>query len=78
MNRCATCKHFGTDYHPNKDGLADCGFVGTNPATDNKATAVAIKASAADDQGLSALLMVGPQFGCVHHDERKTRKRKFA
>jgi hypothetical protein len=75
MNRCATCKHFGVSYHPNKDGLADCAHIAIWPmSTAAPGTQAVITATAADDQGLSAVLMVGPDFGCVHHTPKKTKK----
>jgi hypothetical protein len=73
LNKCATCKWFGRDYDISANGTADCGFINTIQATANPATYVDIKATASDDQGLSAILMVGPGFGCLHHTPKQKK-----
>jgi hypothetical protein len=74
LNKCATCKWFGHSLATSPDGIADCGFIDTIQATEDKRTFVDIQASAADDQGLNATLMVGSGFGCLHHTPKKRRQ----
>lgn len=73
LSTCATCKWFGIDYDLSADKVADCGFINTIPATAHPLTSVDIKATASDDQGLTAVLMVGAGFGCIHHALKKQR-----
>jgi len=73
FDKCASCKWFGHDLVISADGIADCGFINTIQATATAATFVDIKATAADNQGLSATLMVGAGFGCLHHAPKKKR-----
>lgn len=76
MNRCATCKHYSVSYHPDQDGLADCDHISmAQRPTRAPGTQAVITATAADDQGLSAVLMVQPDFGCIHHAPKKARKK---
>jgi hypothetical protein len=76
MNRCATCKYYSVSYNPNAAGLADCDRIGVGSRRDIGPTAQAtIQATASDDQGLSAVLMVGPDFGCIHHTPKKSGRR---
>lgn len=57
--RCRTCKWWGR-YYTNV-----CDFVTTTMA-ENPQTKFVIDAFANDDQGLEAMLVTGPDFGCIH------------
>lgn len=59
MKTCKTCKHWGARY----EGACD----GVDSITKGPGLDFTIEATAADDQGLSALLMTGENFGCVLH-----------
>ena len=52
---CKNCKFWGKDYHTNEKGFADCA----------NSKGIEIKASAADDSGLSAELFTHETFGCI-------------
>ncbi len=59
MKACRTCKYWGID----REG--QCDYIDLCP--DKSATAAWIDVGAADDSGLDARLMTGPNFGCSHH-----------
>jgi hypothetical protein len=73
-NTCSTCKHFGHFYTADKNGVTACDranwYEEDNPTTDGDGSKYfGILATASDDSGLYAKLMVGPEFGCIHHEK---------
>lgn len=61
---CKTCRWWG------KERVGACGIENTiNTGAATNATRLAIYAKADDDSGLDAVLMTGPDFGCVLHSE---------
>jgi hypothetical protein len=68
MKTCQTCKCWSV-WFP-----GECDKVGNIPATRNPATLFDIYADAADDTGLHCGLKTGPEFGCIHHEEKNETK----
>ena len=64
MNTCKTCYWWGRDYS------GACTRVNSDYGLNYK-TQFEIKATTDDDQGLTVLLITGPDFGCIHWRSKK-------
>lgn len=65
METCKTCKYWGRHWK------GACDFVDTS-AAEQPETRFEIKVKVLDDSGLSAWLLTGPDFGCIHHAKKPT------
>lgn len=61
---CKTCWWWGREY------ACACAFIGTTLAEQSATLFIRIEATAADDTNLEAHLYTGPDFGCIHHEDR--------
>lgn len=69
--RCKTCIYWGVYTH-SKDGRSDkdCDRVNIMQS-EMPPVEMYLEVWADDDQGLGCELRTGPEFGCVHHKDKK-------
>lgn len=71
MNRCSNCRWWGRVYHGACDRVdSEDGTVTTLSQT-RIGLQFEVQATADDDQGLTARLLTGPNFGCVLHSLKR-------
>ena len=66
MISCKTCKYWKKQYYDQGCMSDMCCEYDCWPRKEDPATAFRVEASAADDTSLSAVLITGPDFGCIH------------
>lgn len=72
MKTCKTCKFWtpcrtDTQRDGTKVVVGECDFC---PDPNELSTTLGVDYGAYDDSGLYAQIVTGPDFGCVHHEEK--------